>query len=262
MINIHSMTEKEFNSLPLVTEGESKIIRDAGDGLAVIKLKPTIYSFTSNRAGVIPGSELLRLRAVACFTKLLNEERIPNTYIDVSDKFILSYLVESPPPIEVIVKAFHTGTPKHQYYGMSGSRVRKGSLYHGTSIEDEGAYPTPIVRFDWRNPLTHPTTGISLSDEALCDDQAELFIDVRKAKRTALQAFQVLSEFLMDRDIVLYDICFFITEDGKTLFGEISQDCGRFRHFDKDSLDKDVWRHGGSSSLVMNKWKRLLELIE
>ena len=51
------------------------------------------------------------------------------------------------------------------------------------------------------------------------------------------------------------------TPDGKTVFGEISQDCGRFRHFDLGSLDKDVWRSGGSSELVLEKWQLLLDLI-
>ncbi len=63
------------------------------------------------------------------------------------------------------------------------------------------------------------------------------------------------------KDIVCYDLCLFISEDGALVFGEISQDCGRYRHFDLGSLDKDVWRAGGSSESVLAKWQLLLDLI-
>lgn len=84
------------------------------------------------------------------------------------------------------------------------------------------------MRFDWRNPLRQPETGARLAE----------------------------------RDVVLYDLCLFITKDGETVFGEISQDCGRFRHFDLGCLDKDAGRAGGSSEHVLRKWQLLLDLIE
>lgn len=122
-------------------------------------------------------------------------------------------------------------------------------------------YPEPIVRFDWRNPFKHPETQIQLADEVLCDEQANLFIDVKKARTTALKTFNILSDFLQTKNIVIYDLCLFISEDGKTVFGEISPDCGRYRHFDLGSLDKDVWRAGGSSKDVLDKWNLLHKLI-
>lgn len=262
MININTLSEQEFNALPLVVEGESKIVRDAGDGLAVIKLKPTIYSFTHNRCGVVSGSDLLRLRATKTLTSVLKQAGINHSYLDVNDKFILSKLIKSPPPIEVVVKAFHSGTSKHRYDGMSASVVRNSHpLFAGMKIEPEGAYPSPIVRFDWRNPLLAKDGKTRLADEVLGESQADWFIDVAKAKITALKTYRALATFLGERDIILYDICLFITEDGETVYGEISQDCGRFRHFDLGSLDKDVWRAGGSSDVVLQKWEMLLKLI-
>lgn len=95
----------------------------------------------------------------------------------------------------------------------------------------------------------------------LCDDQADFYIDVKRAKATASKCFQVLSDFLNERDIVLLDICFMIDETGEKVYGEISQDCGRYQH-KNISLDKDVWRSGGSSDMVITKWKKLLEILE
>lgn len=262
-MNIDTLTDAEFNALPLVVEGESKIVRDAGGGLCVIKFKPTIYSFTANRAGIIPGSDVLRLRASRTFLKVLWEADIPHAYREINDRFVLADLIRKPPPIEVILKAVHSGTSKHRYFGMAGTPIRASHPYYGGKrFVNDGGYPDPIVRFDWRNPMKHPETGKWLADEVLGDAQADWFINVREARATALRVHRALSNFLGARDIVLYDLCLFITEDGSTVFGEISQDCGRFRHFDLGSLDKDEWRAGGSSEHVLQKWQLLLDHIE
>ncbi len=263
MIDIDTLTDDEFEALPLVVEGESKIVRDAGDGLAVIRFKPTIYSFTANRTGVVPGSDVLRLRATKIFVDVLREANVSHAYRKINDRFVLSDLIASPPPIEVVVKAFHSGTSKHRYHGMAGRPIRHSHhFYAGYTFGPDGSYPGPIVRFDWRNPMWHPTTGAMLADEVLGESQADWFIDVEKARVTALQTYRALSNFLGERDVVIYDLCLFVTEDGHTVFGEISQDCGRFRHFDLGSLDKDVWRAGGSAEHVLDKWKLLLEIAE
>lgn len=73
----------------------------------------------------------------------------------------------------------------------------------------------------------------------------------KEARKTALKTFNILSDFLQTKNIVIYDLCLFISEDGKTVFGEISPDCGRYRHYDLGSLDKDV----------LEKWNLLHQLI-
>jgi phosphoribosylaminoimidazole-succinocarboxamide synthase len=261
-IDIHNLTDQQFEALPLVVEGESKIVRDAGDDLAVIKFKPTIYSFTHNRAGVVEGSEALRMRATKVFVDVLREAGVDHAYLDVGDRYVLSRLIRDPPPIEVIIKTFHSGTSKHRYVGMAGTPIRSSHpFYGGMTFGPDDGYPVALVRFDWRNPLKHPESGERLADEVLGDAQADWFVDVEAARGTALRTHQALSDFLGERDVVLYDLCLFITQDGRTVFGEISQDCGRFRHFDLGSLDKDVWRAGGSSDVVLEKWALLLKVI-
>lgn len=99
-------------------------------------------------------------------------------------------------------------------------------------------------------------------DEILPEALAEHFIDVSRARQTALNVYHVMQSFLDTCDIVCNDLCLFITEDGSMVYGEISQDCGRFRHFDLGSLDKDVWRTGGSSSQVLEKWAELSRLLD
>jgi phosphoribosylaminoimidazole-succinocarboxamide synthase len=261
--------------MKLVKEGESKIVRYQGDGIVDIELKPTVYSFTHNRAGVIEGSDVIRYECCKILCKLLQKNGVRHSYTDYVDGRIKSQLVYEPRvfepddmsayhislvpkfcPIEVVVKRQHVGTPMHRYYDMGSYTTR-----FGTKITNQSTYPSPMVRFDWRNPNQSPS-GERLCDEVMTEEFANFYIDVRKAKVTAILAFNVLSNFLEKRGLVLQDICFFIDEEGSCVFSEITPDCMRVTSTDEGSLDKDVWRAGGSSPLLLEKWSRFLELIK
>ena len=77
---------------------------------------------------------------------------------------------------------------------------------------------------------------------------------------------EVLSEFYKTINIELWDMCLFITQDGKFIFSEISQDNARYKYVPKngnlESLDKDVFRSGNSSEDVMEKWEKLYKLVD
>lgn len=274
----------EFDKLPLVIKGESKEVRYAGKGKVWIRYLPTIYSFTHNRCGIVEGSDQLRLQATERFLGILNMAGIKHAYHFIKDGLVyadflmphrseftkygitpfvpedIPYEPRRAPPIEVIVKQFHMGTSKHRYVGMHRSEIRNTSVYAGKRVENEGSYPEPIVRFDWRNPLKNKDARVA--DEILPEDLANLFIDVKKAKALARKTLAVLQEFLNTKDVVICDLCLFIDEEGECLYGEISQDCGRYRHYELGSLDKDVWRTGGSGDDVLKKWKILVDLME
>lgn len=259
---IKDITYDDFKKLPLFVEGESKEIRKINDEYGVIYFKPTIYSFTANRTAVVLDSNIPRVQVSSVLCEVLKKSGIDHAYIDYGNEFVLTRLIKNAPNIEVVIKANHTGTSKHRYYCMNGSVVRKSHPYYdGMIIKNNEPYPEPIVRFDWRNPFQDPITKIPLADEVLGDSQADLFIDVNQARQTAINTFSVLSDLLQTKDIIIYDLCLFISEDGKTVFGEISPDCGRYRHYDLGSLDKDVWRAGGSSQEVLEKWNLLYNLI-
>ncbi|MFO0555687.1 MAG: non-canonical purine NTP pyrophosphatase [Polyangiaceae bacterium] len=289
-VDLDTLDDEAFAALPLVIRGESKEVRYAGRGSVVIRYLPTIYSFTHNRSGVVPGSELLRLRAMRQLLEVLRAAGLRHAYRTVTDKWVLSDLVmpaevefakygvpafdppdltreeklalAKAPPIEVVVKRYHGGTSKHRYRGMDGSTVRTSHpLYPHMPIRVSDAYPTVVVRFDWRNPL-RDANGDRVADEILPTCMADWYLDAARAERTARRAFSALEQHLGDRDIVIYDLCLFIAEDGETLYGEVTQDCGRFRHFELGHLDKDVWRAGGSSEQVLAKWALLSEMLE
>lgn len=260
--DLKSLTLEKFRELEFILEGESKEIRKLSDDYCIIYFKPTIYSFTSNRTGVVEGSNIPRVQCSQVLCEVLKSHGIDHAYVDYGNEFVAARYIKNAPNIEVVVKANHTGTSKHRYFGMNGSKVRSNHPYYaGMEIKDMEPYPEAIVRFDWRNPFWEPSTKKMLADEVLGDQQADFFIDVKEARKTAAKTFSILSDFLSEHDIVCYDLCLFISEDGKTVYGELSPDCGRFRHYDLGSLDKDVWRAGGSSEQVIEKWNLLHKMI-
>lgn len=296
MIDIHSLSFDAFRTLPLVCEGESKEIRALPDAdghppQVVIWLKPTIYSFTHNRCAWVEGSNLLRARAMRVLIPLLREAGVHHAYLDIDDTrgFILAERIqpEQDPNVEVIIKRYNSGTSYHRYHGLDHKPARANHpFWPGLAVPKYAPFGGPKVRFDWRNPFWHPERvaalraeqpelpaevfrwpaalrkSIMLRDEVLGEDFASDIIDVRQARRTALRTYAVLQRYMARCQIVIYDMCLFITSDGRTVYGEINQDCGRFRHLDHGSLDKDVWRSGGSVGDVLAKWRLLAEMLE
>lgn len=237
---------ERFDALPLIAEGESKIVRRIDSDRAMIRLKPTLFSHSANRADIVEGTERLRLGISAILWRVLAEQGIPVSVLAVGEDYYVSEAVDAP-PIEVIVKAAHVGTPKHLYKGMDSFRTRSGGFIRADLRHQ------PYVRFDWRNPLPN-------KDECLPLWLADQFIDTRLAQETALAAFDLLHKFLGERRIQLLDICFFITSDGKTLFGEVSPDCMRAK-YSTDDLDKDLWRRGKDAATIIAQWSTFLRLI-
>jgi len=236
-----------FDTLPLLVEGESKIVRLLSEEKVAIRLKPTLFSYKANRADSIAGTEVLRLRISEILWSSLREQGVETTILHVGPDFYVSDRVAAP-PIEVIVKAAQVGTPKHIYKGMDGFPTRDGSRI----LENQPH--APYVRFDWRNPLPE-------RDECLPIGLADRFIDCEAASRTALAAFAALGNRLGRCGIDMLDICFFITADGTRIFGEVSPDCMRAKRTGVD-LDKDLWRQGRDGPTIVRRWTEFLDLLE
>lgn len=280
-----------FSKLPLVIKGESKEVRYVGGGLVAIKFLPTLYSYSKNRAGVVEGTDELRLAMCKKMQEVFRLGGVPHAYIHIDHGFVLAHLVmPSPvefykydqvifspsdlskeqidlipkcPPVEVVVKKYQTGTLKHQAFALELCKVRDGHPLAGMTYEEENVLPEPFVRFDYRNPLKDKS-GNRMADYTPGDDMMNLLIDTEKAKNLALQAQVAIDKFLNKSDIVNLDLCFNgITEDGTMMCAEISQDVGRFRHYRIGSLDKDIWRAGGTRCVeeILEKWKVMVDMI-
>jgi len=256
-----------FEDLTLLVNGDSKEIRLLTPRIALARLRPTVYSFTSNRYGIAPGTEIVRSRFSA---KLFRSMACEPGSVHLSSAFL--GLIETPSGplmaeelvetcnLEVRVKRFHVGSPVHRYRYTDRHR----SALLGEPISRWTRFAAPVVCFDWRNPMV-AEDGSRLADEPLSDDYAALWIDdVPKAKLLACDAFQWIERRFLRAGLQLIDICFFIDRTGSVLYGEISPDCMRVRNrasADSEALDKDHWRSGGEPEEVLARYEKLYEMV-
>jgi phosphoribosylaminoimidazole-succinocarboxamide synthase len=260
-----------FEALPFVVEGNSKIVRRWNSSVVLVKLKPTVYSYTHNRTGIVYGSDEVRARFTALIYDRMGRELAPKFcapihaflgLIEGTDGPLLAQREVEACNLEVRVKRYHVGSPLHRY--------RQTELYASTQecgpITKWSRFETPIVCFDWRHPM-FDEQGNRLSDEPLSDDYAAIWMeDVPYAKALAREAFLWMEKLFESAGITLIDICFFIDRTGRLIYGEISPDCMRARIgtgpvSDMTSLDKDVWREGLSSQKLLERYQKLFDLL-
>ncbi|MDB5072256.1 MAG: phosphoribosylaminoimidazolesuccinocarboxamide synthase [Candidatus Eremiobacteraeota bacterium] len=261
----------DFERLPFVTEGESKVIRRYAPGILAIKLKPTVYSFTHNRYGEVPGTDVVRAYfAAETFGGM--ERAARDGTLDIRTAFLGLEETEDGPlllqrdvepcNLEVRVKRYHVGSPLHRYRYTERHRSTLGS----GPVRAWTRFSEPVVCFDWRHPLCDDS-GSMLADEPISDDYAALWmLDPARAKKVARSAFAWLEALFAEHDVTLVDICFFIDRTGTTLYGEISPDCMRVRHGSGDPErsepgDKDSWRRGDAPDLVYERYRNLYQQI-
>ena len=256
-----------FKELPLLTIGESKEIRLLTPKISLARLIPTVYSFTHNRYGEAPGTDLIRarfsaeiFRTVACQP---GYHFLSTAFIGLIESLegpLLAEHVVDPGNIEVRVKRYHIGSPLHRYLYTE----RYPTKSNGPSLVRWSRFIDPVICFDWRHPLKDEE-GKWLADEPLSDDYAGVWIDnIVRAKQLAKHMFEWLEYLFASKGLLLIDICFFIDKTGTVIFGEISPDCMRVRSGaadDAESLDKDQWRLGHNASDVLDHYTKLYNIL-
>jgi phosphoribosylaminoimidazole-succinocarboxamide synthase len=258
-----------WQDLPLLKRGESKEIRVVNDDLVMVCLIPSLYSFTQNRSATIAGTDSARLRSFEILTKVLRAAGLQVAVVAFGDDYYITRRLrmhgqDHVPPIEVIVKARHVGTPKHALYRISDHLTRDGDRIL------PGQPHLPYVRFDYTNPLTDDA-GQRLRDECLPTGLADRFIDTTRAEQTAIAAFCSLYGHLSQCGIRLDDICFKIDHTGQVIFGEVSPDCMRavwlgnapdFFANPGEDRSKDTFRAGSQPQEVRDSYDRFVAALE
>jgi phosphoribosylaminoimidazole-succinocarboxamide synthase len=261
----------DFEALPLLIEGESKVLRQWTDGVVVTRLKPTVYSYSMNRSGAVPGTDDSRLRFTATLFRRMAALppqagiRLQNAFLAARDTPAGPLLIERRVPtcnLEVRVKRYHIGSPLHRYRYTE----QYPSLQAGGPIGRWSRFDQPLVCFDWRHPLTDEA-GTRLADEPISDDYAAVWMEnVPHAKELARQTFLWMESLFEAGGLRLVDICFFVDRTGRLIYGEVSPDCMRVRRLGED-LDsaapgaKDIWRAGGSPEALLANYEDIYRRV-
>ena len=273
----------------LIKEGESKQIfklRGLGskffEDKVFICLKPTIYSHRKQATGEILQLSEVRAEGTKYFLELLSRNQFHHAYLGInSDGVIIANEVEVT-PLEVCFKTRCQGTDKYSYHGM----LKSPSVCLSTGEYVFG----PYIRFDWRNPNhlnsqdcnvcenpyyhviessigkeaffeKYVTRWKALGDKSISQNLAQQVQDVSTSKKNAMALFLTLQEYLSKMGLELQDGCIMSDRSGKLIWSEINQDCMRIKR--QESLDKDIWRAGGSSSkeILLQKWQLLNDYL-
>ena len=262
----------DFDALPDMIEGESKIIKKLTDKIVIEKFKPTVYSYTNNRYGIADGTDNVRLkfsaelyRQLAHYTDTIDNIPVSSFVAEVKNEqghFMIQQKVNSC-NLEIRIKRYHIGSPLHRY---------KYTEEYSTVIGDKkplvkwSRFEFPVVCFDWRNPLKDHE-GNRLADEPISDDYAMIWMNnVPYAKEMARNLFLWIEDLFFQKGIVLIDMCIFVDESGKLIYGEVSPDCMRIRWDSADlenskPLCKDNWRKGNSSDELLAQYNNLYDII-
>jgi phosphoribosylaminoimidazole-succinocarboxamide synthase len=262
----------QLETLPLLVEGESKIIKLLNSKMVVEQFKPTVYSFTHNRYGEVEGTAELRVLFSSEVFRSMNRynheqgKHLKNAFLAVINSADGPLMVQEKVEtcnLEVRVKRYHIGSPVHRYkYTENYATVQLNE----EPLKKWTRFDVPLVCFDWRLPLTDED-GNRLADEPISDDYAGIWMnDIVEAKNLAREAFSWMERVFRDSGLLLVDICFFIDKTGRTLYGEISPDCMRVRDGlgepgESSSFDKDLWRQGEKEQLLAKRYHKLFHIL-
>jgi phosphoribosylaminoimidazole-succinocarboxamide synthase len=262
----------QLDQLPLLIEGESKVIKLLNSKMVVEQFKPTVYSVTQNRYGEVEGTAELRVLFSSEVFKSMNRynqeqgKHLNNAFLAVvytaDGPLMVQEKVETC-NLQVRVKRYHIGSPVYRYrYTEKYATVQLNE----TPLKKWTRFDVPIVCFDWRLPLTDEI-GNRLTDEPISDDYAGIWMnDVVEAKNLARETFSWMERVFRDSGLLLVDICFFIDKTGRTLYGEISPDCMRVRHGleepdTSDGFDKDQRKQTEKGQLLMKRYHHLFHIL-
>ncbi len=245
-----------YEKLPLFCAGNSKELRQTPVPRILIgRFLPTLYSYTHNRAGIVPGTDTLRLKISRIFWRELHRIGISTCYLACSTDFVL-VSEELVAAVEVIVKRALVGTPAHIYQGLFERRDRFGRQF--VKGEEHPAY----VRFDYRNPLTS-ADGNRHRDEMLPGPLADRLIDTGTAADLALKVTAATDKILNAVGLQVLDICLFFDQAGTVLCGEISPDNMRIKSSTNGAdFDKDLWRKHRPAEEIIAQWSILLSQLD
>lgn len=220
-------------------QGISKNVYDLGDGTCLVRMIPSLSSFTYDRHELVPGTDRIRLDFYELAAARLHAAGIPCAFERrIDDTSYLARFCQTP-PFEVIVKNYAAGSTLRKYPGLFQAGAK---------------FTQPIVKFDFR---------VSPEDQPIADDYVrEYGLDVAKMKALALAVNDVLCRWLQPR--VLWDFCIIVGLDGGgdySVSSEISPDAMRLRDADGSPLDKDMFREGASHAEILDVWDKLVSSL-
>lgn len=219
---------------PLII-GRSKEVYDIDGAHCLVRLIPSLTSYTYQRHEMVEGTEILRLDFFEMAVVNLKRAGVDTAFVKrvARDMYIAEFCQSM--PFEVIVKNVAGGSTLIKYPGLfdTGYRFRQ-----------------PVIKFDYR---TDP------EDQPIGEDYVrEAGYDAAFLKSVALKVNDVLAAWLRPRNLIDFCLIFGIdSSGGYKIVSEISPDAMRLRSERGRPLDKDLFRQGASHEEILSVWSDL-----
>jgi phosphoribosylaminoimidazole-succinocarboxamide synthase len=236
---IHDASDiRDIVGMTPVRVGRSKVIYGLADGVCLVKLIPSLTSFTFSRHEHIPGTEVLRLDFFEQAAQRLKAAGIPVAFRErvSADSYLADFCTEY--PFEIIVKNVAVGSTLRKYPGLFAN----GYVFN-----------KPVVKFDYR---------IDPEDIPIAEDYVrEAGCNPDQMRRLALDVNDVLCQWLSAYSLLDFCLIFGGRDDRLMVTGEISPDSMRVRSRDGRSLDKDLFRNNVAADDLIAAWSYFIDSI-
>jgi len=230
-----------------IAEGKTKIVRtSANSGEVILEFKDSITAFDGEKIDFLPQKGRINAAFTAHLFSLLNANGVRTHLIELVQPGVMRVKKLSMIPLEVVCRNV-----------AAGHFLKRFPMYkRGERL------PMPVVEFFWKND--------ALRDPMLAEEHVLLMdlareAEIQEMKRITKQANEVLSNYLVQRDLLLADfkLEFGRDEAGNLVIGdELSADSMRLWDMRTQKiLDKDVYREGKSLEEVARIYEEGLRRI-
>ena len=215
-----------------LSEGKTKIVYSLGKpGEVLLKFKDSITALDGEKKDRLPGKGAINAGLSTFLFQLLEKAGIPTHFLEFKPPVSMRVLKLEMLPVEVVCRNIATGRLVKTYpFFKQGEPL-----------------PKPLVEFFLKDDLHH--------DPLLSEEHMKIFglaspREISTMKRLTLKANRVLRRYLKGKGLELVDfkLEFGRDRDGRLRVGdELNLDSMRLWDVETgESLDKDVYRRGGS----------------
>lgn len=234
------------NEMKFIYEGKAKRVYEIDDDKLILEFKDDVTAFNGLKKDYAYGKGIYCAALSACLFKLLEDYGIKTHYIDYDGCRKLIVKKTQLIPIEVIVRNY-----------AYGSLIKRMPF-----LKPFQKLSKPIIEFHLKNDNLHDP--LVLENDVI---EAGLLTEneVKYVKQTSLKVNEILTKILSKYGLTLID---FKIEFGKLNSGEIliidefSGDTMRVIDENKEHLDKEYYRKGGSVQELVKRYKLLLEKLD
>jgi phosphoribosylaminoimidazole-succinocarboxamide synthase len=247
---------------PLVAEGKTKIVEDAGNGEVFVRSKDDITAGDGAKHDVLEGKAAASTRTTGNVFQLLERNGIPTHFVNRVDDITFRARDVEMIPLELVARRYATGSFRDRFPDLADGAVLDELVFE--IFEKDDAKHDPLLEFDFeagalRRYVPNNTAAEAIGPDVKAGDLIgeeplgeSRYSDVSpeliaRLRNLTASAFEVIEDAWKQQGGVYIDFkieCGFDRETGHLLVADvIDSDSGRLR-FGEVDMSKQSYRDG------------------